>query len=104
MNSPIVSVASFALGLIVGVLPVVGVRQAHDRPQAQSPAATARYEAAKALWEDAAFQAKTGQYQMGAAEDEDRFRWSLRLAESAVAAGAVLPPDAFRQHLDRMRE
>jgi hypothetical protein len=94
--------AVFSAGMVAGVLALFSVGQ--DAASPRPNAATSRYEAVKALWEDAVLHAQLGQRRMGDAEDEDHFRWSLRLAESAAAAGAMSPADAFGAHLTRMQK
>src|SRR5262245_48411995 len=94
--------SAFGIGLICAWLSVAHQRQ--DEADTANRLAMERYDAAKQIWDDAVRRGGLGDPAIGNPQDEEYYRWSLRLAESAAAAGILETKDAFHAHASRMRK
>jgi hypothetical protein len=72
--------------------------------QGRSDAMEARYKAASEVMRIVEFQRQRGEVDIGYPEDEAQFRWSLRLAESSIAAGVQPARQAYAEHATRMSD
>ena len=86
----------FAAGLSVGI----ACAPAHDEP---SDAAKSQLLAAQQVWTLIQLFEETGGVTYGSDDLELRYRWSRRLVDSQLAAGAT-PKDAYRDHRSRMQD
>jgi hypothetical protein len=94
------------LGLGAVAILAASLLVAHVQEKADSlhSLMVARNEAAQKVWTYATMMRGTSEDMFGDQVGESRLRWSLRIAEAAVDAGAKPIQDAYAQHLARMTE
>jgi|SRR5688572_893629 len=75
-----------------------------DEQEKEPTAASERLAAATEIWQQASLARERGDFDFGDTNEEAYYRWSLRLADAAIAAGTQARATAYAEHAERMAE
>lgn len=91
----------FAVAVALACLIAVGLS---DEQEKVPSAASERLAAATEIWRQASLARERGDFDFGDSNEEAYYRWSLRLADAAIAAGTQARATAYAEHVARMAE
>ena len=98
-----IRMSSNLFAVAVALACLIGVGLACE-PERKPSAASERLAAATEIWQQANLARSRGDVDFGDADDEAYHRWSLRLADAAIAAGTQARTAAYAEHAARMAE